>query len=41
MLYNDKPQLQKRSGYLQYDFMQKLLYKPNANSQHMIKFSAV
>ena len=38
MLYNDKPQLQKRSGYLQYDFMQKLLYKPNANSQHMINF---
>lgn len=38
MLYNDKPQLQKRSGYLQYDFMQKLLYKPNAKSQHMINF---
>ena len=38
MLYNDKPQLQKRSGYLQYDFMQKLLYKPNANSRHMLNF---
>lgn len=38
MLHNDKPQLQKRSGYLQYDFMQKLLYKPNANSRHMLNF---
>lgn len=38
LLYNDKPQLQKRSGYLQYDFMQKLLYKPNARQSHMINF---
>lgn len=38
MISNDRPQVQKRSGYLQYDMMQKLLYKPDASQSHMLNF---
>ena len=38
MIENDKPELQKRSGYIQYDIMQKFLYKPNSNASHAVNF---
>ncbi len=33
---NDDKYIQKFSGYKQYDFMQKLIYKPNSSTQHNI-----
>lgn len=38
MISNDSPQLQKRSGYLQYDFMQKLMYRPDNSHSHTLNF---
>lgn len=33
---NGKPHLQKYSGYAQYDLLQKFLYKPHRNTEHLI-----
>ena len=33
---NDDANVQKLSGYNQYDFLQKVLYKPNENSEHLL-----
>lgn len=38
LLYNDRPQIQKRSGYMQYDFMQKFIYKQDARHSHLLNF---
>lgn len=35
---NDKPYLQMRSGYEQYDIAQKFLFKPNASDSHSLNF---
>lgn len=38
MLTNNDPEIQKRSGYLQYDFIQKLLYQPRHDQKHTLNF---
>lgn len=35
---NNKPELQKQSGYYQYDVLQKIAYKPTNSQQHTINF---
>lgn len=35
---NNKPELQKRSGYLQYDLLQKFLFQPSSDSKHTLNF---
>ncbi len=35
---SDKPYLQSRSGYVQYDLMQKFLFQPTEGEQHVIDF---
>jgi hemoglobin/transferrin/lactoferrin receptor protein len=35
---NDRPYLQRRSDYLQYDILQKILFAPNADEQHLLNF---
>ncbi|MBN1651259.1 MAG: TonB-dependent receptor [Bacteroidales bacterium] len=36
MLVNDNVNLQKQSGYKQYDFLQKLMYRPNEKISHIV-----
>jgi hemoglobin/transferrin/lactoferrin receptor protein len=35
---SDKPYLQSRSSYMQYDLMQKFLFQPSAGEQHILDF---
>ncbi len=35
---NDTPNLQVGTGYKQYDFLQKILYKPSDHTQHVLNF---
>ena len=37
---NDNPLVQKYSGYKQYNFMQKVLFKPNATTEHSLNIQA-
>lgn len=37
-IVNSKPELQKRSGYIQYDILQKFLFQPSPNNKHTINF---
>jgi hemoglobin/transferrin/lactoferrin receptor protein len=37
---NDDPLVQKKSGYKQYNFMQKVLYKPNTTTEHSLNIQA-
>lgn len=37
-LSNENPHVQMRSGYMQYDVLQKLLYRPNRTEEHMLNF---
>lgn len=38
MLINENYNLQRQSGYLQYDFLQKFLFKQNENTSHILNF---
>ncbi len=38
MVANKNPNIQKFSGYKQYDFLQKILYKKNQNQMHILNF---
>jgi hemoglobin/transferrin/lactoferrin receptor protein len=38
MIANPNPNIQKKSGYHQYDFLQKVLIKPNDKWQHLFNF---
>ena len=38
MIANNNPNLQKQSGYKQYDFLQKFIYKQNSRISHLINF---
>lgn len=38
MMANSDPAIQKNTGYKQVDFMQKVLFKPNANQSHLLNF---
>ena len=38
IIENDKPNVQRQSGYKQYDFLQKFLYKQSENVTHILNF---
>lgn len=38
MMVNKDPNIQKRSGYAQYDVLQKILFKPNEKSKYILNF---
>ncbi len=38
MIENSDVNIQRRSGYNQYDLMQKVLFQPNKNSRHLLNF---
>lgn len=38
MVKNSNVNIQRRSGYKQYDFLEKIMYKPNENTSHLINF---
>jgi hemoglobin/transferrin/lactoferrin receptor protein len=38
MMVNNDPNIQKRSGYSQYDILQKVLFQPNMNSRYIFNF---
>lgn len=38
LVVNNNPFVQKQSGYQQFDFMQKLLFKPNEHVSHLLNF---
>jgi len=38
MMVNEKPQIQKNSGYSQYNFMEKIMFRPDENQRYTFNF---